>query len=469
MTTPPPTLKPLNARRVVLLALGASAALGLLIVVSVAVFAYAKVRAPRDQPDRYALFLALMDERHPGGDDALRFYESFLSDASSPLLQLGAPGQTGDEIIKHLRHATQMLAYTGWDDPTHASARAALTGALPVLDALSPVVGMQRLRPLDERRGDPQPGMLEALHYGNPWIETVSAVWRLADINTFAIADAAERADWDETLSRLRVSRAIAGHLGGVPHSYTSITGTHIEILAGVEAVRAARNPNADLRAVEALLREMETPPRFDPDAQRLFEGETLVILDIAHARYTGRAPSVAAVLQPGFDDFRARVERFRDATEAWMRLPHATRGDAPASDDYFGKHDPHAFPPPVVEHWMAPDFPMLARRMWSVETYRAATLANLRLERFRRTHGRLPAMLEEALTRDQTLDPVSGEPFEYEINSDGKTYRLLAPPGATHLNESERDLSFVRPEIPAYITGVRPDPLAIPGEQPQP
>lgn len=473
MTTPPPTLKPLNARRVVLIVLGATAALGLLVALSVVGFAHAKVRPPRNQPDRYAQFLALMDEHHPphvGEDEATKFYEAFLHDASSPLLRLGAPGQSADEILNQIRADTQILWYAEWNDPTHASARAALTRALPMLDVLAPVVAMARMRPLDDRLGGPHPGMLEHLHYGSPWAETTSGVWRLAHLNNFAIADAAERGAWDETILRLRVSRAIAGHLGGVPHSQTLTGAMHTEFLAGAEAVRAARLPHADLRAVEMLLREMEQAPRFPLDPSWWMEGEALVVLDIAHERYTGRSPSLVAMLQPGFGDFSSRVDRLHAATERWMVAPPASRGESPSVEDFFENRGPHAFPPSVVDHWIAPDFPLLVRAIWHAKTTRAGALAALRVERYRHTHARLPATLADAMTVAQTLDPVSGEPFEYEITPEGKSYRLLSPPGARHLHQSERDpFPFVRPPIPEYITGTRPDPLAIPGEQPQP
>lgn len=82
--------------------------------------------------------------------------------------------------------------------------------------------------------------------------------------------------------------------------------------------------------------------------------------------------------------------------------------------------------------------------------TKRAATLAALRIALFRAEHGRLPSTLDEAMTREQTLDPVSGEPFDYETEADGATHRLRTPPGATHVPDHERLMTARRAPLPA-------------------
>ena len=274
-----------------------------------------------------------------------------------------------------------------------------------------------------------QPGLLSPLRLSDGWRELDKALRHIGEINSAAIRLDAAEGRWDRVAERVDFARAVARHALSLPTVSFAQTGLSIERGAISAAAREVRERRPGANEIDAILLAAGEAIDAASLIDAAMHGETLVVLDTVHLLHTQGLSQPGMLLAPPFEETRRRIESHLAATREWARespaLGVARREPKPSSGRRFGRS---AIFIEFLEDMHLPTFVQSARQR---ATWRETEMLTLRLERFRAEHRRLPTTLDEAMTPEQTLDPVSGVPFVYELSDDGGSYRLTLSPSA--------------------------------------
>lgn len=438
--------------RVLLVALGAAACLAL----CVGVFWYFRLALP---PERDALphVNAMMAEASGGvdldsDDNAVthlrRMYDRTLG-VTRMLGPSGAP--SGNDLYQEWRDRRQddslkNLTLGAWDDPRHDAAKGLLPRLRPVLDALDRASDAPGYRVEYTSSGDifapARPsGPTSSIDILLPHISE----WRaLGTLNAAAMRASANEGDWDDAARRVRTGVRFARHVWSEVFIINPVVAMSVEELVLHEVRFAAFEHDIPADALREMIRAIEDaggPVSFEP----ALRAEVITLPDIVREKTLHiaggsprslehwvrrlREPSPRLAVRDGLAHYREAIEHERLSPAQRAATPLPTPRGAGAN---------------YVSSLLF--FQMRDRLL----TKRAATLAALRIALFRAERGRVPTTLDEAMTRERTLDPVSGEPFLYEVGADAAAYRLFAPPGATHVPVHERVMTARRVPLPS-------------------
>ncbi|TVQ32574.1 MAG: hypothetical protein EA376_05365 [Phycisphaeraceae bacterium] len=422
----------------------------------------------------------LVASRQPEGANAWPIYERIIRDA----LEVDeVDWWIGNDLHSELRALLMQRPLLGaWSDPVWTKQRASFEALRPVLEMLNDLDGApgcaRPYLPPPEAMGGLAPGVMTLFpELGN--------IRRVAILNVVGLRAAAAEEDWDEVVLRFRVGRAMARHL---THQATLIEWMVSGSMAAMlfdELGHILLERQVPASVCERLLDAFDDHPWPGLPMMEMLSGERIFMEDFVQWIYS-----------PGENGILVQWALLSIEME-WPELFNSDTGGvaAPGMSYRLTGLNPALFVEPrrgevmriidemftEVESRAAPDalertiddslFTRAISRSRLIERLLSSTdrafnnvrsamttqkglEIMLRLELHRARTGAWPESLEQAMAPAQTLDPVTGQPIEFERVEDdehGRPYILRAPDEYTHLVRLPHwpELNTVREPIP--------------------
>lgn len=422
---------------------------------------------PKIRIDSVGRLNELAASRQPEGANAWPVYEQ----AIEWMRRGGFPGPGGDAVTRdEVRAAINGLAIaTGRGRPGDTVPTKEELGRM--IELLAPIV-----RLIDEAAEAPSCLIhinADTLpHAMNEASESSRGILQFSAMNRDLMHISGMRGDWDSTLQRFRVGRGLVRHLLMKPSHLSAAALRSVEydlrvlqqlcmaldmdldmpqdvcerFLAALQEERAGGDQDIDflfsilqLQADDFLQRFYSDDGRGDgfPLNMRVWEG--MVYSDDHRPRPLERliALSPDTLLSPSRRKAARADEREFEVVKRYLD----GEIDGAKAQRRIGE-----IIWPLFKYSYAPRVESMyfAWPWWRILAVEATTEVMLRLSLHKARTGAWPATLEEAMTREQTLEPITGEPFRYilapEDDERGRPYLLLAPesfPGSGLYNRS--------------------------------
>jgi hypothetical protein len=340
-----------------------------------------------------------------------------------------------------------------WDDPRQADGRAMLADLRPIFEQFDVAADAPWFRPRysasnDIFNPDDSDGPIGPVEMRVPHMGLLHAIHRL---NVAQIRASAHTNDWTDVVRRVRTGLRNTRHLANEPLPWAPRWGAGMDSTTLAEVRHLINEHELPLSVCDGLIREIEEagPIR---DLATALGVERITFTSLVRDEFFEQTGSVVSVSfwrtllnNPPPRLALRDAEQFFDQMEDYLALPYAQRSSLP-------------IPNLGAAGWFLPSFSRIIDQLDAAVAQRAATLALLRLERFHAMNGRWPATLEEAMTREQTLEPVTGAPFIYLVGSDGLRPVVASDEAAPYLPS---DLALARTK---NMTFEREEELAGPG-----
>ncbi len=340
--------------------------------------------------------------------------------------------------------AVDALLKGEWGDPRHAEPMARLARLRPILDALDDAVDAEGFRARYSASGDiynPSDGreIVEGVDILLPHLSPFRA---LGELNAAQMRVSAQGGDWADLARRAGAGLRHANHCAAEPFIISAMVGVSLHAQLFQELRFIANELALPPEVCDALIAEIEAAGE-PPSLLTSLESDRLCLpssirwyyieesgggplwADFWIARFGGPSPRVA--MRDG--------ERYYEEMKRYAAMPYAERSSAVPPD-------------PGEAKWFIGSFWRVIDQHDTVRAQRAATIAILRLERFHALNGSWPANLEEAMTREQTLEPVTGAPFIYLLGADGMRPEIKGDKAEAYLPS---DLALARTKNMAF------------------
>jgi len=414
---------------------------------------------PRQTVDYWARFEAAGRSVQPAGPNAWPRYEPTLDPfrkiVEAPLDPKPGPPQPPFDVgsLKPRTYGDALfeLPQGEWDDPRHAKGKEALRRLEPILRqveaaASAPGFLVPRARPADPPVVLPSMGGGMALV---PDTDHLTALMKMASTLRGAMRADAEAHDWDRLQSRFRACLRLSRHLTLEPNIFAWSTGVSVRWLA-LEEVRLVLNeravPPEVCNGLLAILASEPWPAAPVGHAMQRMELSTYEAVQLFHQQawyWTLLSSARHGHWFPTHAAGKAHLDRFFQRLEAWWALPADQRSVAPLQRWQRSLEQDVAG---LITGDLAAIAPDLRDRLDVPASLDAATEFMLRLEIHHARTGAWPDSPEDAMPRQATIEPISGQPFIYRRTPDdlhGRPYvaefPTSAPVEVTEINPPRR------------------------------
>jgi hypothetical protein len=410
------------------------------------------------EPEPSIDFIAMQNELvaagQPQGEDGWPALRTIIVDGL---------GRTGDaRKVVGTRHAaatafnrSSALQFGEWDEINRTADIAQLETFDDLLEPLIAAMQAPRFHAPYVHKGNALTGELDPDHQ-TMLISTIDISWLgsarlLVSLNTMAMRVAAAQGDWDEFLDHFRAGMALGERVMRQATLIEQLVGMAIISSAICEAVLSCHEFDPPPSVIDAAVNIIDGLAwSREESTRRWISAERNWILDVIQWSYSSRGSGGGQLVMPdvllmiasgpmlpmalpsehvtqfaglfveGRDRANLRINAMFDEILTRSAMPPNERGDV---DDVIEKHADRGF----IGVLLRITTPALDRAMSQGKTLDSTLRGHrlgLLLKRYQLQTGEWPERLEDAVSLEDSTDPISGEPFIYERLIDDESGR---------------------------------------------